>query len=76
MNTYWQKGEMVLLASHVGIAQSTLSAILHRRRRVSPDMALRLEMAAGDIGKDISAMVWIYAYKVEHPAFFGERKGK
>jgi len=69
---WWDRGDRIDLARRVGISASYLSDILHRRRRVSWNMAKRLEEAAELLGYDVPATAWIEAERTRHPAFFGE----
>ena len=74
---FWKPGEMAEAARYTGIAQRNLSAILHRRRNVSPVFAQALQTTTFILfGKrrTVLAIHWIYNKTTKHPAFFTSRK--
>ena len=71
-NPYWQDGDITRVAEAAGIHITDLSAILHRRRRVSVKKAFRLMAAAERMGYDIHWTDFADNYGTTHPAFYGE----
>jgi len=71
---FWNRGERQILADASGESLANLSHILHRRRRVSLQKAIKLEKASLRVlGRDrhIPFTVWLTAPITQHPAFFG-----
>lgn len=75
---FWKRGQMAELARAAGIEHRNLSSILHRRRTVGKDLAVRLEAASRKIRtrRFIPAFAWLYNYAVKHPAFFNIKNKK
>lgn len=63
---YWKWGEMGLLAARLGVYQSYLSEVFHRKRKISKVTAKRYKAEARAIGKSIPIRAWLGA---KHPAF-------
>lgn len=72
MNDYWMEGDIARLSETVGMHISSISAILHRRRRVSVMKAVHLQDAAKEVGYDIPWQEWIRNDVSTHRAFFGD----
>lgn len=72
---FWKHGQREEIARYVGIPASNLSAILHRKRRISITKAMRLELASQIVLKTpILRGHWIFNEHSEHPCFFGKPK--
>lgn len=71
-NTYWDEGDITRVAAVAGIHISDMSAILHRRRRVSVKKAFRLSQAAESLGYEIHWSEFANNLGTVHPAFYGD----
>lgn len=70
---FWKRGQMAVLSRAAGIRTTALSDILHRRRGVGKDLALKLEFQARKVlRRKITACAWVFNETTRHPAFFGK----
>ncbi len=65
----WAWGEQRRLAQFVGITPSFLSEILHRKKRPSGDVAIKLAGACKQLGIPLSLMDWLQSDASPSPLF-------
>lgn len=70
---YWPHGSQQELADLTGSSVQHINDILHRRKGVSKEMAMRLSNCCEDtLGIRISWDVFLFNKTTRHPALFGE----
>jgi len=69
---YWAHGEVLALAKEAGVSYRALLLVLHRSRRTSYPMALKLARATKTMGREIDRDVWLDNLGIRHPAFRGD----
>ncbi|MCA9404494.1 MAG: hypothetical protein KC897_11970 [Candidatus Omnitrophica bacterium] len=70
--SFWKRGQLKELSDQAGVSQPALSDIIHRRRGVGRDRALRLEAASERVlGYAIPVKDWLMNKITRHPAFYG-----
>ena len=62
------------LARRAGVSPQFVSDLRARRKRASPDTAIRLEEAASGIGMDVTKEDWANPQWSKHPWFRGDPK--
>jgi len=70
-NPYWQSGEIKAMYEAAKVSKRALLMVLHRHRRTSYDLAVKLELASEKVGKKIDRRIWLENLTSDHPAFRG-----
>lgn len=60
MKTAWKYGEQKRLAELASCNLTHLNDIIHGRKNCPPPLAVRLEAAAKELGRDIPRSVWVF----------------
>ncbi len=73
---FWKRGQRKEIARYAEIPASNLSEILYRKRTISTQKAMRLELASRVVLKIqfVEREHWIFNEYTNHPAFFGPPK--
>ena len=71
-NSYWAYGEIRGLCIEAGVSERAIMLILHRRRRTSYPIALKLARATKTMGREIDSQTWLDNLGSKHPAFSGD----
>ncbi len=63
VKTEWLRGEQARLAQHAGITPSYLSELLHRKKRPSVDVAVKLAAACLHMDIPLSLNDWVQSFE-------------
>ncbi len=72
VKTEWLRGEQARLARHAGITPSYLSELLHRKKRPSVDVAVKLAAACIHMNIPLSLHDWVLSSGSTSPLFTSE----
>ena len=68
-STYWAYGEITALARESGVSERAIFMIIHRSRRASYNIAVKLVRATKTMDRPIDLNTWLNNLNTDHPAF-------